>query len=82
MVFKVSHVKNVHMINLDDVSKSGTKCLFIQSEVSWLWHKRLGHVHFELINKIVSKELVISLPKLKFSKSNLCDACRMGMQIR
>lgn len=30
------------MINFDGVSKSGTKCLVINSENSWLWHKCFG----------------------------------------
>lgn len=42
----------------------------------------LGHVHFDLINKIISKNLVVDLPKIKFSKEKLCDACQIGKQTR
>ena len=38
--------------------------------------------NFDLLNKIVSKDLVVGLPKLKFSKDHLCDACQMGKQTR
>lgn len=56
------------------------KCLVTKSEDSWLWHMRLSHVHFNLINKISSKNLVICLSKIIFSKHKLCNACQMGMQ--
>lgn len=80
--FKGSRIDNIYMLNVDDVSNIGTKCLVTRSEDSWLWHRRLGHVHFDLINKITTKNLVIGLPKMKFSKEKLCDACQMGKQTR
>lgn len=42
------------------------KKLVTKNEDSWLWHKCLGHIHFNLMNKIASKDLVGDLPKLKF----------------
>jgi transposase InsO family protein len=52
------------------------------SEDSWLWHRRLAHVNFDLLNKVVAKDLVVGLPKIKISKDHLCDACQMGKQTR
>ena len=49
---------------------------------SWLWHRRLAHVNFDLLNKVVSKDLVVGLPKIKISKDHLCNACQMGKQTR
>lgn len=74
MIFKGSMIDNLYMINLDDVSNNGTKCLVTRSEDFWSWHKRLGHVHFDLINKTTFKNLVIGLSKIKFYEENLCDA--------
>ena len=34
------------------------------------------------LNKLVTKELVIRLPKLKFEKDKFCDACQKGKQVR
>lgn len=62
------------MIDLDDISLSGAKCLMDKSEDSWLWHSQLGHFHCELLN-IMSKDIVVSLPKPIFVKDKLCDAC-------
>lgn len=67
-VFKGVRVENIYMLDLDDVTSIGTKRLMSKSGNSWLWHQCLFHVHFDLLNKIVSKDLVVGLPKLKFLK--------------
>ncbi|KAK2988513.1 hypothetical protein RJ640_026741 [Escallonia rubra] len=51
------------------------KCLSAIRETSWLWHRRLGHVHIEHLKDISSKELVRGLPNIKFEKDKVCDAC-------
>lgn len=81
-MFKGLRVNNTYMFNLDDVSLVGTKCLATMSENSWFWHRRLAHINFDLLNKVTSKDLVISLPKMKFSIDHLCDTCQMGKQMR
>jgi hypothetical protein len=70
------------MLDLNEVSLTSDKCLVTMSEDSWLWHRRLTHVNFDLLNKIVSKDLVLGLPKIKFTKDHLCDACQKGKQTR
>lgn len=52
LVFNVSRVDNICTLDLEDVSKKGTKCLATQSENSWLWHICLSHDNFDLINRI------------------------------
>nr|GEX01381.1 hypothetical protein [Tanacetum cinerariifolium] len=54
--------------NLDGASK--TK--------SWLWHRRLSHRNFGVINHLARQGLVRGLPKLKFEKDHLCSACAVG----
>jgi len=34
------------------------------------------------LNRIASKDLVIGLPKLKFERNKLCEACQMGKQTK
>ena len=34
------------------------------------------------LNRIASKDLVIGLPKLKFERNKLCEACQKGKQIK
>ena len=35
-----------------------------------------------MLNKVIAKDLVVGLPKIKISKYHLCDACQMGKQTR
>ena len=70
------------MLDLNEVSFTSAKCLVSMSEDSWLWHRRLVHVNFDLLNKVIAKDLVVDLPKIKILKDHLCDACQMGKQTR
>ncbi|GJY43148.1 retrovirus-related pol polyprotein from transposon TNT 1-94 [Tanacetum coccineum] len=45
---------------------------------SWLWHQRLSHLNFTIINNLVKNNLVRGLPKMKFKKYHLCSACEQG----
>ena len=82
IMFKGLRVDNVYVLDLDDVSLSGAKLLMTKNEDSWLWHRRRSHVHFDLLNKVLFKDLIIDLPKMKFEKDKLCDACQKGKQPR
>lgn len=75
-------IESVYMLDMDDVSMHGTKCLIAENEYSWLWHRHLSHVHFNLLNKIASKNLVVGIPKIKYLKDKLCDVCQMEKQTR
>ncbi|KAK2985795.1 hypothetical protein RJ640_023866 [Escallonia rubra] len=78
--FKKMLDDNVYSIQINDLANQDVKCLSAISETSWLWHRRLGHMHMEHLKDISSKELVRGLPKIKFEKDKVCDACQMGKQ--
>ena len=83
IVFKGLRVDNLYVLDIDDVSSlSGAKCLMAKNEVSWLWHRQLSHVNFDLLNKVFPKDLVIGLSKMKFEKDKLCDAYQNVKQTR
>ncbi|GJS10812.1 putative ribonuclease H-like domain-containing protein [Tanacetum coccineum] len=42
---------------------------------SMLWHRRLGHVNFKTINKLVKENLVRGLPSKRFENDQTCVAC-------
>ena len=77
-----NRVDNIYMINLDNVSSNDGKCLVSKQNDTWLWHRRVAHANMDHLNKLVSKELVIGLPKLKFEKDLICDACQKGKQVK
>ncbi|GJT64671.1 putative ribonuclease H-like domain-containing protein [Tanacetum coccineum] len=47
---------------------------------SKLWHRRLGHVNFKNINKLVKGHLVRGLPSKVFVNDHTCVACKKGKQ--
>ncbi|GJW77596.1 retrovirus-related pol polyprotein from transposon TNT 1-94 [Tanacetum coccineum] len=71
---------NLYTISVEDIMKSSPICLLSKASKnkSWLWHRRLNHVNFDTINDLVRKDLVRSLPRLKFEKDYLCSACQLG----
>ncbi|GJR58656.1 putative ribonuclease H-like domain-containing protein [Tanacetum coccineum] len=47
-----------------------------------LWHRRLGHVNFKTMNKLVRGNLVRGLPSKLFEINQTCVACQKGKQHR
>ncbi|GJT43431.1 putative ribonuclease H-like domain-containing protein [Tanacetum coccineum] len=48
------------------------------SEESMLWHRRLGHVNFKNINKLVKDNLVRDLPLKQFKNDQTCVAFKVA----
>ena len=61
-----------------DTNDVGT-ALFIKGEKveSYidLWHKRIGHVNYERLQELQTKQVVFSLPKFSGQKAQICEAC-------
>ncbi|KAL8125090.1 hypothetical protein AgCh_012674 [Apium graveolens] len=51
-------------------------------EQSKLWHKKLSHLNFKVINSLVKKELVRDMPNLEFAQLEVCEACQKGKMKR
>nr|GEV74202.1 putative ribonuclease H-like domain-containing protein [Tanacetum cinerariifolium] len=47
---------------------------------SMLWHRRLGHLNFKTMNKLVRSNLVKGLPSKSFKNNHSCVACLKGKQ--
>ncbi|GJU92103.1 putative ribonuclease H-like domain-containing protein [Tanacetum coccineum] len=64
------------------VPKDGLTCLVAKatSEESMLWHRRLGHINFKNINKLVKENLVRDLPLKRFENDQTCVAYLKGKQ--
>jgi GAG-pre-integrase domain len=46
-------------------------------DLSWLWHKRFGHVNFECLKLMSRKNMVYGPPKIE-DKKDICEACALG----
>ncbi|KAI3808308.1 hypothetical protein L1987_24257 [Smallanthus sonchifolius] len=47
---------------------------------SILWHRKLAHINFRKMNYIVRNDLVLGVPKMKFSVPDDCIPCKKGKQ--
>ncbi|GKB41431.1 ribonuclease H-like domain-containing protein [Tanacetum coccineum] len=80
---KVPRKDNMYNVDLKNViPQGGITCLFVKatSDESNLWHRRLGHVNFKTMNKLVRGNLVRGLPSKLFEINQACVACQMGKQ--
>ncbi|GJT63205.1 putative ribonuclease H-like domain-containing protein [Tanacetum coccineum] len=50
------------------------------SDESKMWHRRLGHINFKNLNKLVKGNLVRGLPSKVFRNDHTCVACHKGKQ--
>jgi transposase InsO family protein len=47
----------------------------------WKWHRRLGHLSFDLLSRLSGLGLVRGLPKLKYQKDLVCAPCSRGKMV-
>jgi hypothetical protein len=47
----------------------------------WKWHRRLGHLSFDLLCQLSGLGLLQGLPLLKFESDLVCAPCCHGMMI-
>ncbi|GJR88526.1 putative ribonuclease H-like domain-containing protein [Tanacetum coccineum] len=83
VLLKVPRKNNMYSVDLKNiVSKGGLTCLFAKatSDESNLWHRRLGHLNFKTMNKLVKGNLVRGLPSKIFENEQTCVACKKGKQ--
>ncbi|GJZ16922.1 putative ribonuclease H-like domain-containing protein [Tanacetum coccineum] len=82
---KVPRKDNMYNVDLKNVvPQGGLTCLFVKVTLneSHLWHRRLGHVNFKTMNKLVKGNLVRGLPSKLFEINQTCVACQKGKQHR
>ena len=47
----------------------------------WKWHRRLGHLSFDLLARLSSLSLIQGFPKLKVEKDLVCYPYRHGKMV-
>ncbi|GKA30903.1 putative ribonuclease H-like domain-containing protein [Tanacetum coccineum] len=73
----------MYSFNLENIVPSGgLACLIAKATIdeSNKWHRRLGHVNFKNLNKLVKGNLVRGLPSKIFQNDHTCVACQKGKQ--
>ncbi|GJZ02134.1 putative ribonuclease H-like domain-containing protein [Tanacetum coccineum] len=80
---KVPRKNNMYSVDMKNIiPKESLTCLVSKATLdeSMLWHRRLGHVNFKTINKLVKENLVICLPSKCFENNQTCVAYLKGKQ--
>ncbi|GJW68672.1 putative ribonuclease H-like domain-containing protein [Tanacetum coccineum] len=83
VVLRAPRQNDVYSLDLKNIVPSRCiTCLYANatSDESKMWHKRLGHVNFKNINKLVKGHLVRGLPSKVFVNYHTCVACKKGKQ--
>ncbi|GJV02044.1 putative ribonuclease H-like domain-containing protein [Tanacetum coccineum] len=83
VLLKVPRQNNMYSFDLKNVVPSGgLTCLFAKATIdeSNLWHRRLGHINFKTMNKLVRGNLVRGLLSKLFENDHTCVACQNGKQ--
>ncbi|GKA94373.1 ribonuclease H-like domain-containing protein [Tanacetum coccineum] len=83
VVLRALRKDDVYNLDLKNIVPSGgITCLYANAttDESKLWHRRLDHVNFKNINKLVKGYLVRGLPTKVFVNDYNCVACKKGKQ--
>ncbi|GJU24035.1 putative ribonuclease H-like domain-containing protein [Tanacetum coccineum] len=83
VLLRIPIQKNMYSFNLENiVPLGGLACLIAKATIdeSNKWHRRLGHVNFKNLNKLVKGNLVRGLPSKIFQNDHTCVACQKGKQ--
>nr|GEV03249.1 putative ribonuclease H-like domain-containing protein [Tanacetum cinerariifolium] len=85
VLLKVPRENNMYNVNLKNIVPfRDLTCHFAKATIdkSNLWHRRLVHINFKTINKLVKCNLVRGLPINFFENDNTFVVCKKGKQHR
>lgn len=83
IMLKVPRTNDVYSLDMKSLTPAGrATCLVTKAtlEEAHQWHRRLGHVNYKNINKLVKGDLVRGLPSKSFKSIHSCLACKKGKQ--
>ncbi|GJT99778.1 putative ribonuclease H-like domain-containing protein [Tanacetum coccineum] len=83
VLLRVPRKDNIYSVDLKSVvSTGGLTCLIAKATIdkSNTWNRRLGHINFKTMNKLVKGNLIKGLPSKIFENDYSCVACQKGMQ--
>jgi transposase InsO family protein len=69
--------------NIYVLSKIGNeRCCLGKEDESLIWHKRMGHMHFDNLVKVSKREAVREMPQITKPTNTLCKHCQQGKQTK
>nr|GEV43843.1 hypothetical protein [Tanacetum cinerariifolium] len=85
LLLRVLRENNMYNVDLKNIVPSGDlTCLFAKAilDESNLWHRRLGHINFKAMIKLVRGNFVRGLTTKVFENDHTCVACKKDKQHR
>jgi hypothetical protein len=76
LIFKGFRYENLYLVDFNASETQLSTCLFTKSSMSWLWHRRLGHVGMKQLNRLIKHDLVRGLKDVIFKKDKLYSSCQ------
>jgi transposase InsO family protein len=58
------------------------KCCLGKEDEIWLWHRRMGHMHFDNLVKVSKREAVREMPQITKPTNTLCKHCQQGKKTK
>nr|GEX07085.1 putative ribonuclease H-like domain-containing protein [Tanacetum cinerariifolium] len=83
VLLRTPRQNNMYSIDLNNIfPHKNLTCLVAKASAdeSMLWHRRLGHLNFNTMNKLVRHNLVKGLPSKCYDNDYTCVACLKGKQ--
>ncbi|KAK1414896.1 hypothetical protein QVD17_30658 [Tagetes erecta] len=83
VIMRAPRRNDTYMLNMGSKESTSTvTCLLSKASSfeSFQWHRRLGHINFKILNKLVKNNLVRGLPLKDFSVVEKCMTCAKGKQ--
>ncbi|GJR38032.1 putative ribonuclease H-like domain-containing protein [Tanacetum coccineum] len=78
VLLRVPRKDNIYSVDLKSVVPTeGLTCLIAKAIIdeSNTWHRRLGHINFKTMNKLVKGNLIKGIPSKIFENDHSCVAC-------
>ena len=72
-LFEGIRKRNIYIIKPDKVDNAC--CLLSMNDFVFAWHKRLGHVNFNHLEKLSKKNIIRGLPRINIKQDVKCDTC-------
>ncbi|KAJ9552954.1 hypothetical protein OSB04_016999 [Centaurea solstitialis] len=71
---------NLYTIKLRHMLAKKSQCLITKksSHQSLLWHRRLSHLNYRYLDRLVKERLVSGIPMIKFEPDQMCSGCAQG----
>jgi hypothetical protein len=69
--------------NIYVLSEIGNEnCCLRKEDESWLWHRRMGDMHFDNLFKVNKREAVREMPQITKPTNTLCKHCQQGKKTK